>query len=130
MDDGGALCLRRAPSGGLADVHAKSRRAPSSGLREVRDLGSRVKSATRDGNGNGRQGGELAGGWRRKLLLRRAERDARCTSSVLVCRTGREVGVVGLDEEVGHLEERDERETPRFFGNATSLRKLIFLEVG
>ena len=65
-----------------------------------------------------------------KLLLRRAERDARCTSSVLVCRTGREVGVVGLDEEVGHLGERDGRETPRFFGNATSLRKLIFLEVG
>ena len=64
-----------------------------------------------------------------KLLLRRAERDARCTSSVLVCRTGREVGVVGLDEEVGHLKGRDER-TPRFFGNATSLRKLIFLEVG
>ena len=64
-----------------------------------------------------------------KLLLRRAERDARCTSSVLVCRTGREVGVVGLDEEVGHLEGRDER-TPRFFGSATSLRKLVVLEVG
>ena len=98
-------------------MHAKSRRAPSSGLRVVRDLELRVDSATRDGNGNGRQGGELAGGWRRKTP----------TAS---CRTGREVHVVGLGEEVDHLEERDERETPRFFGNATSLRKLIFLEVG
>ena len=127
---GGALCFGRAPSWGLAGGHARSRRAPSSGLRVVRDRELRGDSATRDGNGNGRQGGELAGGWRRKLLLRRAERDARCTSSVLVCRTGREVGVVGLaNEGVGHLEGRDER-TPRFFGNATSLRKLIFLEVG
>ena len=113
VGDGGALCLRRAPSGRLVDVHAKSRRAPSSGSR---DLGSRVTSVVRDGNGNGRQGGELAGGWRRK-------------TPTAACRTGREVGVVGLGEEVGHLEGRDER-TPRFFGNATSLRKLIFLEVG
>ena len=58
-----------------------------------------------------------------KLLLRRAERDARCTSSVLVCRTGREVGVVGVDEEVGHLEKRDER-------NATFLwKRYVFEEV-
>ena len=93
--------MRRAPSGRLVDVHAKSRRAPSSGLRVVLHgltemvMEGREENLPVDGEGY--------------LLLRCAERDVRCTSSVLVCRTVREVGVVGLDEEVGHLEERDER---------------------
>ena len=41
-----------------------------------------------------------------KLLLRCAERDAQCASSVLVWK---EVPVVGLGVEGSHLERRDER---------------------
>ena len=41
------------------------------------------RPAWRDGNGDGGQGGELAGGWRRK-------------TPPALCRTGREVYVVGL----------------------------------
>ena len=71
-------------SGDRVGVHAKFRRVPLSGSRVVRELGSRVKSACRDGNGNGRQEEELAVDGEGKLLLRCAERDAQRVPSVLV----------------------------------------------
>ena len=79
VGDGGALCLRRASSGGLADVHAKSRRAASSGVcmsgicrmspgrSPVDWKESRKENLHVDDEG--------------KLLLRCAERDARRPSS-------------------------------------------------
>ena len=83
VDEGGALCFGKAPSGLHVDVHAKSRRAPSSGLRVVVILElwspgrspvdwkeSRKENLLVDDEG--------------KLHLRCAERDAKCASSVLV----------------------------------------------
>ena len=61
VDDDGAPCFGRVLSGDHVGVHAKFRRVPLSGSRVVRELGSRVKSACRDGNGNGRQEGEPEG---------------------------------------------------------------------
>ena len=69
-------------------MHAKSRRAPSYGSRVGRNSGSRVSSVCRDENGNERKEGSrqenLLLGVEGKLLLRRAERDAKRASSVLM----------------------------------------------
>ena len=100
--------MRRASSGGLADVHAKSRRAASSGVcmsgicrmspgrSPVDWKESRKENLHVDDEG--------------KLLLRCAERDARRASS-------------GISR--GEM-----REKPRFVGNVDLMRKLPPLEVG
>ena len=80
--------MRRAPSGRLVDMHAKSRRAPSSGLRVVLHGVTEMVMEGREEN----------------LPVDGEE------TPTASCRTGREVHVVGLGEEVGHLEERDERD--------------------
>ena len=104
VGDGGALCLRRAPSGDLADVHAKSRRAASSGVCMAGICRMSPGRSPVDWKESRKE--NLLVNDEGKRLLRCAERDARRASSGISRGEMRESHVsleTPLDEEIANF---------------------------